>query len=239
MFLKSIWNRIIRWEAPPGVSVAMLALGAVLYSAIVEQPSFREKILWIAAFALFTVAEILAISRAQIRQNADYLEQIRQLNQIQQTADSKHEAIIRSILALNDPVDSLKKKAVQLSQSILEFVYGRFQHTPKRQQSLLGSSWLAPHLTSASPWQSGFWGQAFEETNQINQYQAETLGIYSKMFHKQVIQTKNEFAERGLIDDDLNSKLIAIKLPDDIRFIADRIGELADKLIVPKSKEPL
>jgi hypothetical protein len=230
MSFKSGRAYIIRWETPPGVSVVVLALGAIVYGAFVEQPSSLAKSLWIIALALLALAEILAISRTRDRQDAAYLKQMRELDQIRQTADSKHEAIMRLLLAINDPVESLKKRSLRLSESLLAFVYDRLQHIPKRQQQVSGGNW--PSIFSAQ-WEGGFFGQAWEEMKQLNEYQNETVNNYADRFGKQVVQIRDEFARHGLIDEQLDLKLPAIKVSDDIRLIADHIGELADKLDAP------
>jgi hypothetical protein len=207
----------------------MLALAAALYGVFNEHSSELVKGLWVTAFGLLAAAEIGAIRREHIKQNAAYLEQMRTMDEMRQTANSKHEAVIRLLLAINDPVEGLKKRALQLSESLLAFVYDQLQHAPKWQQPSL-ASWQPPSVF-ATAWEGGF-QQAWQETQKMIEYQKNTLSMYADRFSKRVGQIRDELSKQGLTDDQLDLTLSAPKSPQDIRLIAERIGGLAEKLEV-------
>jgi hypothetical protein len=216
-----------RWEPPPGVSIAMLGLGAVLYGALADKPRPLVKGLWIGAFSLFVAAEIAVLYKERAKQTKAYLEQMQSIEDLRQTADAKLTAMLRLLSAINDPAEGLKRRALQFSESLLAFVYDRLQHSPKQQATFAysGASNRPANNIFTNVWEGGVFGQAWEEITQVNKYQAETLEMYADRFSKNVGQIRNEFSEHGLTDQQLDSTRSAVKGPQDIRLIAERIGD--------------
>src|ERR1700722_17766212 len=122
-----------RLEPPPGISVALLAMATVLYGAFADHPIPFVQSLWMGAFSLFLAAEIRVVYKERAKQDRAHERQIESIENLRQTADSRLAAMVRLLSAINDPAEGLKKRALQLSESILAFVYERQTNVPRLQ----------------------------------------------------------------------------------------------------------
>lgn len=229
----------------PGVPITMFAIISVAYTVLVERPSLTVKTAYIFSACLLAGVEIIAIYRERDRQNKDYLEmqerqnqthlqQMQAIGEMQQTAESKHDAVVRLLLAGNDPAEGLKKRALELSESLLNFVYERMQHAPKQPLYYMmgGSNWPnprnAPNLVAVN------FQQEMQEMMEETTYRANTTQMFKDRFSKQIVQIKNEFSTRGLVDKQLEAACSAVSYAT-LRIIAERLGVLAEQL-EPKSQ---
>jgi len=234
--IKQLFNAVQRlmqslsWLAPPpGAFIAVLALVAILYGFI-QQPSAYLRVIFIAVCGLLAFAEIFVAYWARAKQDRAYVEQTRRIDDMRQAADLHHEAMLRRLLAINEPAEGLKKRALQFSESLLAFLYDRLQHAPKERPyyAASGGNW-PPQASLRNLWEGAFEG-TFEAMKQAQAYETDTLQMYAHRFGKQVYGLREEFLKHGLTDQQLDSAYLAVKGPQDIRLIAERIGNLAEQL---------
>jgi hypothetical protein len=221
---------------PPGVAVVMLGMAAAAYTLIPSEwpntPAARA--LWISAFCVLGVAEILAIFRERSNQNKDFalerdLNQSRfertmeRFEQIRRASESHNQSLLRLMQTINDPAQSLKKKALELSESILDFVYLRIQGQPQEGPPM-------PLAAFARP--KGL-GQSFIPTPTFSmymKYDRDTLLHYGERFSVKVAAILEELAKHGFVDDVLDKRSKDLRYASDIMTIGERLGKLAERI---------
>jgi hypothetical protein len=106
------------------------------------------------------------------------------------------------------PETSLKRRALQLSADILQFISERNHNEPP--------------LPGPATWK--------EDTDRLIRYSRETMDLYSQQFGARVIATRNELAGRGLNDAELDRFYEHPTNPIGVRIVGERIGALAIRL---------
>ena len=104
--------------------------------------------------------------------------------------------------------DDLKTRAALLSAQILRFIADRERESPS--------------LPRRETWS--------RDVDVMIRYSQETLALYSQRFGARVIALRNELAERGFADQQLDRFYEHPTNPIGMRIVGDRIGALAETL---------
>jgi hypothetical protein len=107
------------------------------------------------------------------------------------------------------PHPGLKLRVSTLSAEILAFLADRERHGP-------------PIMPRKDHWT--------EDTAIIIGYFEETMRLYSQRFAARVIAARNELAEQGLRDEELDRFYDHPTNPIGVRMVGERIGALAERL---------
>lgn len=105
-------------------------------------------------------------------------------------------------------LSALKQRAIRLSNEILEFVADRERSNPP--------------LPRIETWE--------RDVDISTRFSIETMSQFSTKFGARLIATRNELAEQGLTDRELDSLYTHPTNPIGIRIVAERLGALAEKL---------
>lgn len=229
----------LRWKpikVPPGVSVAIMATATFLYTLIPpELLTATSKRLWIVGICLLGVAEIFAIYRAnreQIQENQNRFDlMMERFEQVQSASAMHQQSMARLLQVINDPVESLKKKAFQLSEQILNFILARIQTTPvvkpARKTSMLPIVLQPSH--DGDDWvQEMFEHRASMEA--LSRYQRATLDLFKYRFADRALAIRNELRNNGITDQLLDDAIDRTVSAQDIQMIGERIGDLASRI---------
>jgi len=222
-----IWKKL-----PPGVFIAVLGFMAALY-ALIPTITAREKALWVLCFFLLMVLEITVLYRERNRHDKEmvqsqaestqrFTESMCRFEQLLKASDSHAIALMRLQQVINDPADSLKKRALQLSESILDFIYGRMQDVPPlpNVKTFLSTGRLDwKNILTQSP-----------EYAKMAGYEKATMDFYKARFLEKVVSMRHELHKQGLVDEQLEQFYSDPKESGYIRIIGERIGALAEQL---------
>ena len=185
-----------------------------------------ERVLWAASFGLLVFVESLAILKDRSKQARTLKEQMTKLEELRVTSDAHSKSMMRQLMAANDPAQGLKRRALNLSEAILNFIFERMQNAPPTAP--------LPYLFTASFNSSTYGRFLTEQQDRINaaiQYPQETIRFYETRFSGSVEEIKREFAQRNLSDPLLDNPPTG-DVNTRIRTIAERIGVLAEKIQV-------
>ena len=103
--------------------------------------------------------------------------------------------------------ETLKMKAISLSEQVFQFLNDRESESPP---SPTLETWL-------------------EDLKKITEFHHETMNQYSLEFASKVKEIRNQLADIGLRDNELDSIYKSSTNPIGIRRVAERIGALAEK----------
>ena len=222
------------WEKwPPGVCIAALALDAAIFPIVTpSELTSVDKAKWMTGLGFLLVLELVIIFKERRsqdrayaadreRQDKAHIEQLRQIEEMRAASDSRTASMIRLAMAINDPVEGLKKRALQLSDSILEFIYSRMQAAPPEEPMFVSYNLI--QTESTFPLINSY-------VNKSLAYQADTVKFYESRFPEKVGSILAEFAEKEVVDDWLNGLCATAKSDWSIRMIGERIGALAELL---------
>lgn len=227
-FLRNLWHR---W--PPGVCIALLGLLAAIFPIFATATMTPwEKAMWSGGFFALMLLEVIIIFKERARQNRAYaldlkrqdeahVEQMKRIEEMRALADARTASILRLAGSINDPIEGLKKRALQLSDSILELVYSRMQAAPAKPTPL--EVFTSATSTPFGQLPPDLYGKSL-------QYEIETAAFYNSRFDERVAAILREFAAQGLVDEWLNGLCAAPKTDWSIRMIGERIGSLAEML---------
>jgi ferritin-like metal-binding protein YciE len=217
----------------------------------IQQPTVREKAIWILAVCLLAALEIVVIYRERNRQDAEaaalresaeqrFRETLKHFDELRVIHESHSDSLLRLMRSMNDPIHGLKRRAHELSDRIIRFAQERLEHSyytpslpiPKHSKetqaqaqtfSQMFSSLLEPKMVKKPT--------ALESYREIaRDYELETLFNYRKLFLKEVEGIRNELSQKGLSEPELDA---SYKDPPDssyIRKIGDWIGALGDRV---------
>lgn len=243
--MRSVWRGLravwIWW--PPGLCIAVLALLAAIFplfsSAVLSR---HEKAGWTAGFLALMVLEMAVIIKERKQQNSQYaadrerqnrthLEQLSQIENMRSTSDAHNTAMMRLLLAANDPAAGLKRRALELSESILDFAFGRIQQRPHKPA-------MPFSLTIGQNFQEG-WERIQKEQEvdaQIRNFDAETVRLFQARYMDRVRRLMDELTAQGYADENLARYVANIgAFGEDadarIRIIGERLGTLGETVL--------
>lgn len=122
---------------------------------------------------------------------------------IEKTTGQKSTKSLQTFTNIQIP---LKTRALLLSSQILKFI-GNRSNTP---------------LPKSETWAA--------DTRRMLDFLDETMNLYSIQFASKVISIRNELAENGFEDRELNSNYERPTNPIGVRIVGERIGALAERL---------
>jgi len=223
-FIGFVWAK---W--PPGICISVLALAAAIFPITTpSELTAIDKAKWIAGFGFLLVLELVIIFKERRAQDRSYIEQMTRLDGLRQASEAHNTAVMRQFMAMNDPVDSLKKRALDLSELILDFIYARIQRKPEEPLGypyIMLEEDLHTYLQKSNE-------RSAAQFRSFN-YSEETRKLYLRRFQDKAVAIRDEFARHNLISEGLNSALDSASrglVGDDlIRFIGEQIGNLAEK----------
>lgn len=196
------------------------------------------------AFCTLGAAEIWAIYRERRRQNREFandrelsqarfeqtMERFEQVNQL----SNAHGRVLVSLMEnINDPAESLKNRALHLSESILNLLSDRIQLAPVVKRMSGGLLGVVGCFRTTDNFQETVEFQ--NSLEQLMRYHAETVVIFGTRFSARVNEIKEELAHSGLSDVTLDSVYLHPANIQQIQVIGEHIGTLADKVIVKQS----
>ena len=232
--VRFLWQK---W--PPGICISMLAGAAAVFPIVTpSELTPIDKAKWIAGLGFLLVLELVIIFKERRRQDREFaedqakrdaahFEQIKNLQELRQASDGHNSAVMRQFMAMNDPIGSLKRRAIDLSESILDFAYSRIQGKPSEPTY----SYTYPGLQE---WDSFYQDQSkiFEDQRKAAEYSRETWDMYQGRFYAKAVNIRDEFAKENLADDALNralSQVLYTTVENTVRVVGERLGFLADK----------
>ncbi len=208
---------------PPGICIAVLAGAAAIFPIVTpSELTPRDKAKWTAGLGFLLVLELVIIFKERKSQDRAYIEQLKSIEEMRAMTDARLTSLLRMAAASNDPVEGLRKRSLQLSDSILEFIQNRMQGAPTDAPmppmiNTLISSTIQPY-----PYVNTF-GQTLK-------YQQDTIAFYVARFATPVNAILREFAEQGIVDEWLNGILADIRGDWWIRMVGERLGALTELL---------
>ena len=228
-----IWDK---W--PPGACIAGLALSAAIFPVVTPSAlTPLDKAMWIFGFGFLSALELVIIFKErrrqdrvfaadQARRDAAHFEQMTNLQELRQASEGLNNAVMRQFMAMNDPIGSLKRRAIDLSESILDFAYSRIQGKPPE------PTIRYMYLSEPLPWERFYQDQSeqFEAQRKASDYSRETWEMFQGRFKQRVVNIRDEFASENLIDPALEkalSPLLYTSTENTIRIIGERLGFLA------------
>ena len=229
------------WQKwPPGICIAGLAGAAAVFPIVTpSELTPIDKTKWIAGLGFLLVLELVIIFKERRRQDREFaedqakrvcsrtFEQIKNLQELRQASDGHNSAVMRQFMAINDPIDSLKRRAIDLSESILDFAYSRIQGKPSEPA-------YAYTYSGLQDWDTFYQSQSkiFEEQRKATEYSRETWDMYKGRFYGRAVNIRDEFAKENLTDDALNnalSQFLYTTVENTVRVVGERLGFLAEK----------
>jgi hypothetical protein len=227
MPLVTVWAGLTRltelrrlvWLLPPGTAIAIVAFITVLMPT---SPTKRTKRSVTFACLVLVALEIALLTHArneaaQDRKVQDSLHKkemaslVERFTAIEQLLTDLRTNAVRAHQPENTSSISLKKRALDLSDELLQFLVNR-QIAPRYGQGGFG--------------EGGFGGTDTE----AEAYQKQTVEMYAGAFQTRVIAMRDAFAKHGLKDIQLDSEYKSPANAYSIRTIAERIGAVAEKL---------
>ena len=210
----------MRW-LPPGVSIAVLGLLAVLVPFLRPEQSREEKAIWTAIFFALVVLEIVVIYRERGKHDRDLLndrrdasnrfdQTIARFGELQATITASAVAVanVRAADAAGVSLTSLKHRSLALADDILRFLVVRQAGDPPLPR---------PETFEA------------DRDAMVNYFQ-ETMALFSQRFGSKVIAIRNQLAKAGFTDPELDRLYDSPTNPLGIRAVGERIGALAEQL---------
>jgi hypothetical protein len=239
-----VWRK---W--PAGACVAAMGLLAAYYAIFVTPPlSGKEKAGWIVGLFVLFVLEISVIFKERARQDREQLEQIAKIEawrssqdkifqEFRAASESRTGAILRLLVASNDPATGLKSRTLHLSERIIDFVYRRMENAPKSEpykppKTVLLSSLMTPKTAydvDNDPWEQLM--QTAESSRKIAEYENQTVVIYIKQFRDQVEDILIELESSGVKNSLLSQAQGFVPTCNvDILTIGEGLGRFAGEL---------
>jgi hypothetical protein len=202
------------WMLPPGAAIAMLAVVASLITLVPFEKlkSYRPIILFIILI-LFAI-EISVLAHSRKGQDASHEKEMANLLQhfsfVEQSLNDLRINAVRA-QTVNVSSDSLKKRTLGLSDEILHFLVNRQ---------------IAPGYGQGGYGEGGYGGTLTGD----QQYQKETVAMYTGVFQPRVAAIHDALEKQGLRDSQLDSEFRNPVNAYSVRAIAERLGALAEKL---------
>jgi len=185
----------LHWPFCPGVFIAVLA---VLAAAVTfwEKPPRLVKVIFTFIFLILMSCEVWMMSKdrnahdiaeqtARDTERQHFEATMTRFENLQRTSEDLKEAKIRVQRIAAKPVESLKKRALVLSENILQFLADRAQTQPQ-----FG-------LTRYNTREETTAGMA-RESQEYERYTKETGSIYLSRFGVQVAEILGELKARGI-----------------------------------------
>jgi len=203
------------WPPRPGVAIALLGIVAALI-AIFPIPA-KQRWLQALAFVVCTalvVVEIRAIisdrNAADAQHAEDLAVQARGFASLQTLLNQSQQATLAALRVQSLPVTSVKRRALDLSNEILQFLVSRE---------------IQPGYG-----QGGYGKVPYGGISKDDAYQNETLKIFNASFGKRVVDIHDALQRERLTDPELDTEYKSPLNSYSIRSIAERIGSLAERL---------
>ena len=209
------WHYV--WLLPPGVCVLFLGVEALVITLL--PPDTLQKLsAKIPAIALCFLLAFGEISVLRHDRQETFLQHKRDMQEIFGRFGGLHQDVLAlqsnvsaTQQARSLPADSLKRRALDLSNEILQFLIGR-EVPPGYGQGGFGE---------------GPYGGKASDTKAYDQ---ETLNIFYNVFQPRVLAIHGDFKRKGISDKQLDAEYAQPVNTYSIRAIAERIAALAEKL---------
>jgi hypothetical protein len=200
---------------PPGVAIAVLGIVAIVITIFPLPPSQRLlRGLVLGACTILGVMEIRAIVSDRKAANAQHTkeldEQGRRFSNLQTLLIQAQQSALAVMKVQNLPASSIKKRALDLSNEILQFLVSREVH---------------PGFGQGSYGEEPYGGVATDAT-----FQQDTVKIFNASFGKRVSDIHDALKGEGLTDSTLDAEYKSPLNSYSIRSIAEKIGSLAERL---------
>jgi hypothetical protein len=205
------------WPLEPGICVTLLGVEALVITLLPVRFLDHKPVKFCAVLLCFVlaVAEILVVKRDRRETNEQHTHDMQEiffrfgglhsdLVAIQANAPATQQS--RSL-----PADSLKRRALDLSNEMLQFLVSRE---------------IPPGYGQGGYGEGPFGGKPSD----TKQYDKETLGDYFKVFEPRVSDIREEFKKRGITDERLEAEYPNPVNTYSVRAIAERIGTMAKRL---------
>ncbi|MFZ0912216.1 MAG: hypothetical protein WBQ76_16255 [Candidatus Korobacteraceae bacterium] len=223
---------------------------AACYAIFATPPLSRgEKLAWTAGIFFLFALEIFVIFKERAKQDREHEEQIRRIEEtrtvqlksieeLRTASESRTTAMMRLALSVNDPINSLKARALRLSEQILDFVYRRMENRPQSSSTPYGTMPLSSLMFSGgtAEGRGGYLAvnDSLRDIQRSTAYTAETNEIYQRRFSNQVRDICGEMMQNE-IRTELREWLTNVRglVPtnlEDMRSIAEGIGQVAGEL---------
>jgi len=199
-----------KWTPPPEVGVLILGALAFLVPTLAEPMSPREKAIWSGVFFVVAYVEIVAIKRDRQKQREQFERIQGRFTELQTVivAEMRTRVRLDAATAAHVPEASLKRRGLTLSDEILRFLLDRQRD--------------AVPLPRMGTWE--------QDAGAMIAYSEGTMALYSQRFGARVIAMRNELADAGLTDPELDQFYEHPTNPIGIRIVAERLGALAERL---------
>lgn len=225
---KSIGNlQLLRYKLTavalaPGTAVCTLGVIAGIYALVPPEwlhPLGRS--VGILLIIFLGAAELAAIRRADIVQNQRF-------ESVLKLSNAHQQSILRLMQSINDPAEGLKRRALQLSESILNFAYDRMQDAP--QTSITGQK-MVPLYSLLKPSRVTTIYDPLKDVRESYAYEQETLTFYRQRFTAKVQSILREFSGHGIDtgawqerNRELHSSPVIISIGEALGNMAEMVG---------------
>jgi hypothetical protein len=211
------------WLLPPGTAIAVLALVAGVTAVTPVQrlkPWVRAIVVVISILLVVLEISVLTHSRDEAlwdRKAQDVLhkkeisEVLAHFTFVEQALNDLHINSIRARAQNSTSPLSLKRRVLDLSDEILQFLVNRQ---------------IAPGYGQGGFGEGGYGGTAVDD----EAYQRQTVVMFTGAFQGRVTAIREALAKQGLTDRQLDAECQNPINAYSIRTIAERIGALAEKL---------
>ena len=213
-FLK-YWHCV--WLLPPGVFVTLLGVEALAITLLpvkwLEKKSVKS--IAIVLCFLFAAGEISVVRHDRSESNRQHKQEMEEIfarfGGLHQDMLALQDNVVATLQTRSLPADSLKRRALDLSNEILRFLISR-EVPPGYGQGGFGEE---PH------------GGKPVDTKAYDQ---ETLNIFYNVFQPRVLAIRDDFKRKGVSDRQLDAEYARADNTYSIRAIAERIAALAERL---------
>lgn len=214
---------LLFWWPPAGTLTLVLAVLAAV-TALPKVSKKMEDNLFLHALAIFVFCSIAAAEFAVIdhadKVSEDHYEYLVSRFDNTDRIVTANMAAQQRVMTLAEhptklgarfsgsPPQTLKSKAIHLSADILSFL-------TQRQAG-------EPPLPRRETWE--------QDVQTEVKYMQQTMALYSQNFGARVIATREELAQKGITDKELDDYYENPTNPIGIRIVAERLGSLAERL---------
>jgi hypothetical protein len=233
---KFLWQK---W--PPGICIAVLAGAAAAFPVFTPtELTPIDKAKWTIGIGALLVLELVIIFKERGRQDREFAEdqskrdaahreQLRQLQELREASDAHNTAVLRQFMALDEPISGLKRRSLDLSEAILDFIYARIQGKPP--EPAYAFTYIATQSDATSFYQSQ--SDRWAAQQRSLEYSKETWDMFLGRFHHRAVAIRDEFSKEHLADSTLDSYLspglLKASIENTIRTIGEKLGLLAEE----------
>jgi len=201
--------------------MALAVLPVFILPFLWEHLSTLGRAVGLAVVFGLVALEINIIYREKRASDDRYAGMVGHFEEQRRLALAHKDSVERLHHAINNPVGSVKRRALELSKEILEFAYRRMENEPRIEQYIRSSGFVL----SAHP-------QSFGEPQmqKLWEYNTETINFYLQRFSTRVHDMYEDIVAEGVMtDENLDNVLqVAPRNASDIRMIGERMGILGE-----------